>query len=435
MPLKGKYLKYKPEITIEIFKLIYQKLFENKLVDSLDYVDGEYKFFSTSFNILKLPTGANRVGCYAQNWELFKETTVQEILGYDPFVKEEFVLPEKWWIKITSENKDILNSWKKSQPYTGEIKDNHIYISEVGGLYINDEYIDKYTIITFDQFKKYVLKDNNEVTKEKVIDIKEIRALAIELSAKGKTDRIKEALIHFKSGSISALKEEDYSEFYKMLGNIYDRSKQPLKQAVHCKTQEEWDFVLSKINYKLPKDSFRPGCNTIVTVDNEYEDNVGSVGDITHLKLYQILSFQEWCDLNGYKMKKEVKFEVGQWVCNKSMPFIIGKIDQIKGELVYYRGCDKKENVRHATPEEINNHLISIGQIPAGEPLNNGIEPDKDGMFKYTTNVGSTFVGNCSTLTDKIPVKPKLILSIDDEELPMVNIIKTNSIKQLLNND
>ena len=56
-------------------------------------------------------------------------------------------------------------------------------------------------------------------------------------------------------------------------------------------------------------------------------------------------------------------------------------------------------------------------------------------MFKYTTNVGSTFVGNCSTLTDKIPVKPKLILSIDDEELPMVNIIKTNSIKQLLNND
>ena len=28
---------------------------------------------------------------------------------------------------------------------------------------------------------------------------------------------------------------------------------------------------------------------------------------------------------------------------------------------------------------------------------------------------------------------PKMILSIDDEELPMVSIIKTNSIKQLLN--
>ena len=29
--------------------------------------------------------------------------------------------------------------------------------------------------------------------------------------------------------------------------------------------------------------------------------------------------------------------------------------------------------------------------------------------------------------------KPKMILSTDDEELPMVNIIKTNTIKQLLN--
>ena len=29
--------------------------------------------------------------------------------------------------------------------------------------------------------------------------------------------------------------------------------------------------------------------------------------------------------------------------------------------------------------------------------------------------------------------KNKMILSIDDEELPMVSVIKTNSIKQLLN--
>ena len=86
---------------------------------------------------------------------------------------------------------------------------------------------------------------------------------------------------------------------------------------------------------------------------------------------------------------------------------------------------------RHATPEEINNHLISIGQIPAGEPLNTGIEPNKDGMFKYTTYAGTIHAGKCSTVSGPL----KMTLSIDDEELPIVSIIKTNSIKQLLNND
>ena len=89
------------------------------------------------------------------------------------------------------------------------------------------------------------------------------------------------------------------------------------------------------------------------------------------------------------------------------------------------------KDIRHATPEEINNHLISIGQIPAGEPLNTGIEPNKDGMFKYTT--GNSCDKDFSTSI--VPGPLKMTLSIDDEELPMVNIIKTNSIKQLLNND
>ena len=91
----------------------------------------------------------------------------------------------------------------------------------------------------------------------------------------------------------------------------------------------------------------------------------------------------------------------------------------------------RDEHFRHATPEEINNHLLSIGQIPTGEPLNTGIEPNKDGMFKYTTHTGTTYVDKTSTISEPL----KITLSIDDEELPMVSIIKTNTIKQLLNND
>ena len=88
-------------------------------------------------------------------------------------------------------------------------------------------------------------------------------------------------------------------------------------------------------------------------------------------------------------------------------------------------------NPKPIATEEINNHLISIEQIPAGELLDTGIEPNKDDIFKYTTYFGTTHVGKTSTISGPL----KMILSIDDEELPMVNIIKTNSIKQLLNND
>jgi hypothetical protein len=80
--------------------------------------------------------------------------------------------------------------------------------------------------------------------------------------------------------------------------------------------------------------------------------------------------------------------------------------------------------------EEINNHLISIGQIQAGEPLNTGITPNKDDIFKYTTYSGITYVGKTSTISGSL----KMILSIDDEELPMVNIIKTKIVNLLNNN-
>ena len=132
-------------------------------------------------------------------------------------------------------------------------------------------------------------------------------------------------------------------------------------------------------------------------------------------------------------MEKEVKFEVGDWVCHRDAK--VFQIAHLKKDFDQVQATNLKifgiNAIRHATPEEINNHLISIGQIPAGEPLNNGIEPNKDGMFKYTT--GNSYDKDFSTSI--VPGPLKMTLSIDDEELPMVNIIKTNSIKQLLNND
>ena len=48
-------------------------------------------------------------------------------------------------------------------------------------------------------------------------------------------------------------------------------------------------------------------------------------------------------------------------------------------------------------------------------------------MFKYTTYAGTTYAGKCSTVSGPL----KMTLSIDDEELPMVNIIKIKTVKNL----
>ena len=72
-----------------------------------------------------------------------------------------------------------------------------------------------------------------------------------------------------------------------------------------------WDFVTEKLGYKWSK----------LSKWNTYKDNtcinLNKLGfgtaDVAY-KGHQILSFQEWCDLNGYKMRNEVKFEVGAWV-------------------------------------------------------------------------------------------------------------------------
>ena len=158
---------------------------------------------------------------------------------------------------------------------------------------------------------------------------------------------------------------------------------------------------------------------------------------------------------------KQAVFEVGDWVVNleKSISYNVNEICRVSKISKTLLACENKpqdevsmkpfNKFRHATPEEINNHLISIRQIPAGEPLNTGIEPNKDGAFKYTTLPGSSWsgctiqnhlkaivptTGNCYSkdfATSYIPTKPKTILTIDDEELPMVSIIKSKPVKLL----
>ena len=100
MPLTKKYLKYSPEITLEIFTLVWNKLIERgfNAQQGNYFLSEEYNCFSCKFQILKL-NSEEKFGAYSSKY-LELETTVQKILGYDPFVKDNFVLPEKWYIYI-----------------------------------------------------------------------------------------------------------------------------------------------------------------------------------------------------------------------------------------------------------------------------------------------------------------------------------------------
>jgi hypothetical protein len=242
--LTGKYLKYKPEITFEIFQKVWDKLVENGWRCDFS-LTSEYNNFEGGFPILMNGNDSGKFGVYVIECIRAKdsEITVEEILGYNPFetksepfkvgdklvgkskfgsditalsnplgvvnkyfiadeieylddktVKlwanrsywncnisdisiyqetksDEFVLPEKWYLVFKT--RDVFDE------LCGKYNPNFIFYEDAGISNNNSSYTklgeyyylsrhEKYgKEITFDQFKKYVLKEDIE---EKVED-------------------------------------------------------------------------------------------------------------------------------------------------------------------------------------------------------------------------------------------------------------------------
>lgn len=109
---------------------------------------------------------------------------------------ETFVLPEKWFVEITPENRDVLLGWARRQPnyvykWEGWFEPGHYALSKHpnDGSYLwtsrrdlnlkNDDY----KRIEFEQFRKYVLnqepiKQEMKTTKTKVTEVLRIHAAA-----------------------------------------------------------------------------------------------------------------------------------------------------------------------------------------------------------------------------------------------------------------
>jgi len=367
MPLNNKYLKYSPEITLEIFTLVYNKLIEGGWKSV--HLEENYRYFVEKYSFL---TNKSKKHFYTRekghsDLEGKTETTVQEILGYDPFIKE-VIIPE--YVECVKQMAafDLVKIYKTEAYSYGGYR---VLRSDGGGQTI-----------------------------------------------KGYEDS-------FKTSTKEA----------------FDAQNQPLKQAVHCTSQEEWDFVSRKMNSLLKWDSKNP-CR-ILSLPRWS-------GDVKFCEKenIQILSFQEWEDLNEYKMENKCKFEVGDWVCftGKGLSIITdtwkpGRILQITcitGNILDFRSCSNHiDGFRHATTEEINNHLTGIGQIlhiDKQEPEKYPFKKLNPEDLEWKVKVQTPYYGVIFQSETTPMIKHKMILSIDDEDIPMVNIIKTKTVTLLNNN-
>jgi hypothetical protein len=109
----------------------------------------------------------------------------QIIINFEDVIFEEFVLPEKWLVKAVNEEQDsvltdYINKIFHIKVNKGMGKYKHVWFSNIkldshDSYYSYDEKINNENLIeiTFDQFKKYVLKQFNDYSYLKQILIRE----------------------------------------------------------------------------------------------------------------------------------------------------------------------------------------------------------------------------------------------------------------------
>lgn len=83
-------------------------------------------------------------------------------------MEKEFILPEKWYIEVTDDNREIINNWKIKQKYNKSLYHyDYKYVNHEGegseeGWSAGMWWCFCFTKITDKQFKKYVLKQSSE---------------------------------------------------------------------------------------------------------------------------------------------------------------------------------------------------------------------------------------------------------------------------------
>lgn len=161
--LANKYLKYRPEITLEIFTLVWNKLFANGWYNTeCDNCDREYDEFSGKYPILKDQENKDFYSEEAsEQIKKLTETTVQEILGYNPF-EDDFKLERNWQIKTTNEVIEELQKHDILYEVNYSYTPNAYYGMNNGYKFGQIGVKQNVQMITLEQLKQYVLKTTEQ---------------------------------------------------------------------------------------------------------------------------------------------------------------------------------------------------------------------------------------------------------------------------------
>lgn len=181
------------------------------------------------------------VAYYQLNKSRFKPSTKE---AYDAqfVVKEpEFVLPEKWFILRTYENYKTINKWFRDNGYGHPSAHNTVIaISENKRNYVspyNNNTVENHTKITFEQFKKYVLKEEFMIETKTELEIWLEKTKALNLSLIDLTKYIKNPkTCHLKI--YMKLEGRKVTDKTKILFDKWNKNIKPLPQFKVIETIE-----------------------------------------------------------------------------------------------------------------------------------------------------------------------------------------------------
>ena len=151
---KKRYLKYSPEITLEIFILVWNKLIELGYKSFSDYnVEKRYNQFKGHFSyFMTTEDHPHEFSCYSNRFP-YTETTVEEILGYNPFIKE--TTTAKDWNKVTEE--ELLEEAKRRYPTGCKVK---LIKHNTGGDFKNEVRFTTYKTFDYPRGKQLFVDGN-----------------------------------------------------------------------------------------------------------------------------------------------------------------------------------------------------------------------------------------------------------------------------------
>ena len=281
--------------------------------------------------------------------------------------EEEFVLPEKWCIKSNEYNYREIYCWLRKHKqncshYTNlndADKTSYIHFPVYKGFHQCSQIIEGYTQITFEQFKKYVLKQETmKVTIEELKVKKDNKYWVVKIT--NEKDHAKLKVIFPKLDPFNA----DY-KFYLTDLNSYGHAKDVVPYPstnFNVIDFEDIDFSgLKLIGYKLIKP--------------EYSDAVKKIADLTNFEVFK--SYLKTQAANGDNLKAYNKcveklnkagvldlwFEEVYEDPNK-LPVINNYKAELNGELLVY-GCAKfsAKNIRALAEDVLSFNNPSSGLV------------------------------------------------------------------------